>query len=189
MTEPLPPIRRQVDVSWSQDEAFRRFTADFPRWWPRHTHSIGGRMVKEVVFECRPGGRIFEEFADGRRFQWGTVTKWEAPRLLAFTWHPSRDASEAQEVEISFTPTATGTEVVLTSAGWEKYGDKARRERKGYDIGWGAVLATWAGRWSFAQTLFGLVSRGATAYLRMTGKLGASIAKAGGRMSDSAAST
>jgi uncharacterized protein YndB with AHSA1/START domain len=182
MSAPLPPIRRQVDVAWPQAEAFRRFTADFGTWWPRRTHSIGGRMVKEVVFECREGGRIFEVFHDGRRFLWGTVTKWEPPHAVSFTWHPSKEASQAQEVELTFTPNAGGTAVVLTSSGWEKYGDRAARERKGYDIGWGAVLATWAGKWSVAQTLFGLIVRGATAYLRVTGKLEESIAKSGGRM-------
>lgn len=67
----LPAIRRSVAVSWGPVEAFRRFTADFGGWWPRATHSVGGRFVKHVVFECVPGGRIYEELTDGRRFQWG----------------------------------------------------------------------------------------------------------------------
>lgn len=182
-TTTLPPIVRQIDVSWEQADAFRRFTAEFGTWWPRATHSIGGRMVKRVVFECQPQGRIYEEFHDGRRFQWGTVTAWEAPARVAFTWHPSRDPSEAYDVALTFTPRGSGTRVELTGTGWERFGAKATRERKGNDIGWGGVLAAYASRWSTANLLFGAISRGVNGYLRVTGKLEASIEKAGGRMS------
>jgi hypothetical protein len=51
----LPPIRRSVSVSWDQDAAFRRFTADFGAWWPTRSHSIGGERVRRVAFEPRVG--------------------------------------------------------------------------------------------------------------------------------------
>ena len=60
MKSDLPPIVRSISVSWQPEEAFRRFTADFGNWWPRHTHSIGGKCVERIVFECNPGGLIFE---------------------------------------------------------------------------------------------------------------------------------
>ncbi len=179
---PLPPIERSVSVSWEPDAAFRRFTADFATWWPSSSHSIGGKRVKQIAFETRVGGRIYEELLDGRRFQWGTLTAWDPPRRVAFTWHPSRDESVAQDVEVRFVPEGTGTKVVLISKGWERLGERASRERKGYSIGWGSVLATYAGRFSAAMVVFGLLSRIITFYLRITGKLEAEIDKARGRM-------
>lgn len=179
---PLPPVRRSVSVSWDPESAFRRFTEEFGAWWPSHTHSIGGSLVERIVFECRVGGRIIEELKDGRRFQWGRVTVWEAPRRVAFTWHPSRDETEAQDVEIRFLPDGTGTRLELVSTGWERMGPKARKMRKGYNVGWGAVLDSWAGRRSAATVLFAALSGGATLYLRLTGGLEASIDKAGGRI-------
>lgn len=181
-TTALPPVRRLVSVSWPPAEAFRRFTAEFGSWWPRATHSIGGKQVKRVEFECRVGGRIFEELVDGRRFQWGRVTAWEPPHRIAFTWHPSRDEAEAQDVDLSFHPDGTGSRVELISTGWERLGAKARGARMGYNIGWGAVLDQWAGRWSAAMVLFAVLSRTITLFLKVTGKLEAEIAKAGGRM-------
>lgn len=186
MTQPattiLPPISRLVSVSWPPEEAFRRFTADFGVWWPSATHSIGGKLVKRVVFECRVGGRIFEELTDGRRYQWGKVTLWEPPSRVGFTWHPSREEAEAQDVELTFHAEATGTRVELVSAGWERLGPKAAKARKGYSIGWGAVLDHWAGRWSPAMLIFGVLSRSITLFLRVTGRLDAEIDKAGGRI-------
>lgn len=178
----LPDIRRSISVSWNPDDAFRRFTADFAAWWPRGTHSIGGRLVKAIVFECRVGGRIFEELRDGRRFLWGRVTAFDPPRRVAFTWHPSREQVEAQDVTITFTPEATGTRVELVSSGWDRLGPKARGMRRGYDIGWGSVLDAWVGRRSAVIMLFTVISGVMTVWRRMTGGLDAAIDKAGGRM-------
>lgn len=100
----IPPIKRSISVSWSPETAFRRFTEEFGSWWPSRTHSIGGERIKQLVFEQREGGRIYEEHTDGRRFQWGQVTLWDPPTRVSFTWHPSRDPSTAQNVEIEFKP-------------------------------------------------------------------------------------
>lgn len=182
MKEPPPPVERTTIVPWSPTEAFERFTAQFGQWWPVSTHSIGGKLVSRVVFECHVGGRIFEEFEDGRRFQWGRVTAWEPPGRVAFTWHPSRDESVAQDVEVRFEAVPNGSRVVLTSGGWEKFGTRAGRVRKAYSIGWGAVLDVFAGRRSVPVTVFAIISHTTTFMLKATGRLEREIAKAGGRM-------
>jgi uncharacterized protein YndB with AHSA1/START domain len=164
------------------ESAFRRFTAQFADWWPRSTHSIGGKLVKQIVFECRDGGQIIEELVDGRRYQWGRVTLWEPPHRVGFTWHPSQNESEAQDVVISFRPDGTGTMVELVSTGWERMAGNARRARKGYGIGWGSVLSVFAGQRSGAIVLFAIISGVATLILRITGKLERAINDAGGRL-------
>lgn len=179
---PIPPVRRSVSVSWDPATAFHRFTAGFATWWPSATHSIGGKKVKQIIFECRVGGRIIEELTDGRRYQWGTITAMEPPHRVGFTWHPSRDKESAQDVVVTFHPEATGTRVELVSTGWERLGVKGRRERKGYAIGWGSVLDVFAGRTTPVIVLFGIISRALTLFLRLTGKLERSIDQAGGRL-------
>jgi uncharacterized protein YndB with AHSA1/START domain len=156
----LSPIRRVVSVSWSPDAAFKRFTADFATWWPRYTHSIGGRRVKHVVLEPRVGGALYEEHYDGTRYAWGVVTAFDPPRRLAFTFHASYDAHDAQQVEVSFTPENAGTRVELVSSGWERMGDAARRSRGGYQVGWGAILDRYAGRFSAGELLFFAIAWG-----------------------------
>ena len=182
MTQPLPPIERSTSVPWTQDAAFQRFTADFATWWPVATHSIGGNLVKRVVFECRVGGRIYEEFHDGRRFQWGKVTTWDPPRRVGFTWHASKDERTAQDVEVRFEPHGAGTRVTLTSSGWEKLGREAGRARKGYQVGWGSVLEVFAGRRNTAFYIWAALSHTITLFLKVTGRREGQIARAGGRM-------
>ena len=58
---------------------------------------------------------------------------------MRFNWHPSRDESTAQDVEVQFTPDGAGTRVVLISDK-DKWGNNAHRARKGYDVGWAYVL-------------------------------------------------
>jgi hypothetical protein len=173
-----------VDVSWDQVAAFRRFTADFESWWPIATHSIGGTLVARIVFQCREGGGIIEELYDGRRFQWGTVTRWDPPHAVGFTWHPSKDASTAQDVEVTFTPVGAVTRVELTSSGWERRGAKGRRERNGNSIGWGSVMATYAGQRSIALVVFAVISAALRFVLRLTGRLNGMIDAAGARLPD-----
>ena len=128
------------------------------------------------------GGRIYEELIDGRRYQWGRVTAWEPPGRVAFTWHPSKDESVGQDVDVRFLVDGSGTEVVLSSSGWEKLGDKAARERKGYSIGWGGILDVFAERRTAAVVIFAALSHTITLFLRLTGRLDGEIDKAGGRM-------
>ena len=179
---PLPPIVRSVSVSWDPAAAFERFTAQFASWWPTASHSIGGDQVKRVIFECRVGGRIIEELKDGRRFLWGQLTAWDPPRRVAFTWHPSMEESDAQDVEVRFQPEGTGTLVTLTSSGWERLGEKARRARRGYELGWGSLLDYFGGRKTFTFRVFGAMSAGQRLFLKLTGRLEAEIDKSGGRL-------
>jgi uncharacterized protein YndB with AHSA1/START domain len=180
--QPIPPVRRSVLVSWDPAAAYRRFTADFATWWPSSTHSIGGKKVQRIIFDCRVGGQIVEELVDGRRYLWGTVTLVEPPHRVGFTWHPSREKDSAQDVVVSFQAEGTGTRVELVSTGWERLGARGRREQKGYSIGWGSILDIYAGRSSAVIVLFAIISKTMTFFLKVTGKLEKSIDQAGGRL-------
>ena len=182
-TPSLGPIHRAVLVSWNPDAAFRRFTADFALWWPRRTHSIGGPRVAAVVFEQHVGGRIYEEHDDGRRFQWGEILAWDPPRSVRFTFHPSRDPSTAQELELRFVPEGSGTRLELTADKWENWGRKAQRARRGYEIGWGYVLNVWAERRTAGMLLLEALGAvlGRLELLRHGGR-GGLIASAGGEI-------
>jgi uncharacterized protein YndB with AHSA1/START domain len=154
----LDPIRRAISVSWDQEAAFRRFTADFAKWWPSYALSIGGSRIARVVFECRVGGVIYEEHRDGTRFQWGKVLELDAPRRVVIAWHSSRDESDAQRVEVTFVPERTGTRVELVSSGWEKLSAKAKGAYGGYQMSWRAAIEKYADRFSMTLALFGVMS-------------------------------
>lgn len=132
---PLPPIRRQVLVAAGPREAFEVFTARIGDWWPLQAFSVHG-AAGTVAFE---DGEIVERSAGGDASRWGTVTRWEPPGLIAFTWHPGRTADGASQVTVRFAPEGEQTLVTLEHAGWEAQADPAAA-REEYDHGWPAVL-------------------------------------------------
>ena len=84
-------------------------------------------------------GQIVERSADGRTAVWGTVTRWEPPRAVAFSWHPGQPAQPASHVEITFAARAGQTLVTLVHTGWDAFADPAAA-RAEYDQGWPMVL-------------------------------------------------
>ncbi len=133
-------VRKSITVRCSVEDAFRVFTDEIGSWWPLASHSVGGSRARTCAMEGRVGGRLFERLDDGTEETWGTVTAWEPPLRLSYTWHPGRDETTAQEVEMRFSPAGDGTRVELEHRGWEKLGDEAEETAKGYDSGWDYVL-------------------------------------------------
>jgi uncharacterized protein YndB with AHSA1/START domain len=135
-TTEVAPITKSVTVERPPEEAFRLFTESIGTWWP-----LGGRhslfeSAQTAVLEGRVGGRVYEISSDGEEGLWGTVTEWDPPHRLVYTWHPGRGEETAQEVEIVFSPEGHGTRVDLEHRGWER----APEKRSSYDVGWDRVL-------------------------------------------------
>lgn len=137
----VEPVRKKLVVPASPEVAFRRFTSEIGTWWPVARMSVQREAVESVEFGEEEGGRIVERAAGGAEAVWGTVTAWDPPRRVAFTWHPGRAASSAQEVDVKLIATGEGgTEVTLVHGGWESLGERAAGEREKYDGGWDYVL-------------------------------------------------
>jgi len=109
--EKQEPIRQSVHVDCPLEEAFRLFTERFGDWWPD-----GEASEREI--EPWTDGKIIERTESGEERDWGTVTAWEPPKRLAFTWHPESGADGASSVEVEFTVEADGTRVTVTHSDW-----------------------------------------------------------------------
>jgi uncharacterized protein YciI len=155
-----PPIRREVLVDAGPQAAFEIFTAGLGRWWPL----AEGKGVYGDGTVAFAGGHIIERSAAGQQAVWGTVTRWEPPAAVAFTWHPGYEAERASQVEVTFTAAGAQTLVRLTHTGWEIFDDPAAA-RAEYDQGWPAVLGSYVERTSSpgeddgAQTWVALLHR------------------------------
>jgi uncharacterized protein YndB with AHSA1/START domain len=136
----LSPVVKTIDVRCPVERAFERFTGGIATWWPAETHSVGGGRVEEVVLQGRTGGRIFERWSDGHESEWGRVQVWQPPHRLVFSWEPSGERDGETEVEVRFTPTESGTRVVLEHRHWERLGAAAADLRRDYEPGWDYVL-------------------------------------------------
>jgi uncharacterized protein YciI/uncharacterized protein YndB with AHSA1/START domain len=145
MPETLDPVRRAVLVPVPPERAFAAFTAEIGAWWPLGSHSVGGAEATGLSLEPRAGGRIVETIRGAEPALWGTVTIWDPPRLVAFTWHPGRAPVPATEVAVRFHAEGEGTRVELEHWGWERL-DRPEASRDQYRDGWPAVLRALADR-------------------------------------------
>jgi uncharacterized protein YndB with AHSA1/START domain len=136
----VPPVVKVVRVACDRRDAFERFTRDIDRWWPLRTHSMFKEHAASVALEPRVGGRLVERNAAGDEQQWGSVTAWQPPERVAFTWHVGRGPENAQTIEVTFSPCAEGTEVRLVHSGWEALTERGAAMRDEYNRGWELVF-------------------------------------------------
>lgn len=142
----IEPVRHAVEVALDAARAFELFIDQIDTWWPLASHSVGGARATGCYFEGRAGGRVFETLEDGGLQLWGTVSEWDPPARVVFSWHPGRDATTAQEVELVFIELGGRTRVELCHRGWEALGDRAAEARDRYHSGWPGVLAGYVAR-------------------------------------------
>lgn len=136
----VPAVEKSVTVGLPVEEAFRLFTSKIHTWWPLATHSIGEENAESCVMEEKEGGRFYEILKDGSQKEWGTVLVWEPPRRFITSWHPGRESSTAQELEVIFTAEGQGTRLDLSHRNWELLGADAEETRNNYVRGWEYVL-------------------------------------------------
>ena len=137
-------IHKTIDVKRNVETSFALFTAGIGKWWPlKEGFSFGGERADQIHLECRQGGRFFERFADGEELQIGTVTTYEPPARIVFTWQQP-GWPRPTEVEVRFAAQGAGTRVTLEHRGWEQAGGDASEVGGRYDGGWTTVLARYA---------------------------------------------
>jgi uncharacterized protein YndB with AHSA1/START domain len=140
----IEPVRKSVTVGTSPQRAFAVFTAHIQEWWPLRTHSVGIDDAAGIAFGDGVGAAIVETLADGTTSVWGTVTVWEPPHRVEFTWHAGTPEAQATSVEVTFTQDEPGSTVVrLVHSGWERRPDGSSA-REGYESGWDPVIRRFA---------------------------------------------
>jgi len=103
----IAPVKYEVTVPISAQQAFTLFTEGFNTWWIGH--HIGEADLAEAVLEAKVGGRWYERGVDGSECDWGTVLAYEPPSRLVMTWQLNGefkydpDPEHASEVEVLFT--------------------------------------------------------------------------------------
>jgi uncharacterized protein YndB with AHSA1/START domain len=135
----IEPLQLSFEVACSPATAFSLWTERASTWWPVD-HSASGQRGIKIVFEDHVGGRVYEITQSGSEHDWGKITAWEPPSLLAYSWHLHFAPNEATDVEIRFIDKGEGlTAVEITHDGWERLGEQGRQRREGNLAGWTSV--------------------------------------------------
>jgi Activator of Hsp90 ATPase homolog 1-like protein len=134
------PLRLSFEVACPLEHAFGVWTADIGTWWPAD-HTVSGEAGLEVVLEGRLGGRLYERTAAGEEHDWGEVTVWQPPSMLAYRWWLRADRADATDVTVRFTTTGDrSTRIDVEHAGWERLGARGPAWRERNLGGWTTLL-------------------------------------------------
>jgi uncharacterized protein YndB with AHSA1/START domain len=148
------PVLKSITVRANPERAFEIFTREIDSWWPR-THHIGKSPMLRIEIEERAGGRCYTEQEDGTESDWGSVLVWDPPRSFVMAWQITHEwgyepsLAKSSEVEVTFTPVATGgTRVDLVHRFFTRHGAGAASMRAGVDTpnGWSGMLRLYAAR-------------------------------------------
>jgi uncharacterized protein YndB with AHSA1/START domain len=117
-----PPVRQSTLVRSDRRHTFNTFVRMIGIWWPVTPFSAGEDRVRDVTFEQREGGRVYETWQDGTEIDWGELLAWEPPERFVMTWNIT---SVATEVELTFAELGPAlTRVAVEHRGWEKLTDE-----------------------------------------------------------------
>ncbi|MDG6106339.1 SRPBCC domain-containing protein [Dactylosporangium aurantiacum] len=140
------PIRQTIVIRSDIEHTFTVFTRDIGRWWPTQPFSLGTGKVVDVRLDGRPGGRVYELWADGTEVDWGEILVWEPPARFAMTW---TTLPVVTEVELHFRALGPAvTRVELEHRGWDRLSTEQlaavvdmSAQYGGYEGGWTRILA------------------------------------------------
>ena len=143
-----PPIRQSTLVRSDAGHTFDVFVHTIGAWWPVQPYSAGQDRVRDVTFEERVGGRVYETWVDGTAIEWGEVLAWEPPTRFAMTW---TSTPAPTEIEVSFSALGPAlTRVTVEHRGWEALTDAQLAEDcavpggylgGAFNQGWATILA------------------------------------------------
>jgi uncharacterized protein YndB with AHSA1/START domain len=145
-------VRRQVEVSAPQAEAFSAFVGRFGDFKPPE-HNLLGAPITETVFEPRVGGAIYDRAADGSECRWARILAYEPPDRVVFSWDISpqwqieTNPDLTSEVEVRFVAAGPDrTRVELEHRHLDRHGPGWQSVADGVDSdgGWPLYLARYA---------------------------------------------
>jgi uncharacterized protein YndB with AHSA1/START domain len=132
MSQAVQEVVQSIDVQATAERVFALWTEpdELVRWWP-----------EAATFEPRVGGDVHLEFPQGHVT--GTVTRFEPPRALGFTWIRSDFPDYPTTVEVSITDLGEGrSRVELVHSGWDALPEEYTSEwLPMHDQGWKHFLS------------------------------------------------
>lgn len=122
----MADVKLQETVPLPPEQAFDAFVQQMDIWWPRQgvfPYSFAPETTRPLHIRCdgKLGGRYYETFADGSEYLIGSISVWNPPAELAYTWRdPAWEGSTG--IYLRFAQEREGTRVVYTQDGFAAAG-------------------------------------------------------------------
>ena len=91
-----PPVRQSVVVRSDRRHTFDKSSGPSASGGPSPRSRPGWDQVRDVTFERREGGRVYETWQDGTEVDWGEVRVWEPPERFVMTWNMTSVVTEVE---------------------------------------------------------------------------------------------
>jgi uncharacterized protein YndB with AHSA1/START domain len=75
--------RLTLEIPKPQAAVWKAFTGDIHSWWPKDFYAT--ESPKRIVFEVKPGGRLYEDAGDGNGLVWYHVIALDAPNSVSLS--------------------------------------------------------------------------------------------------------
>lgn len=111
-----------VTVPLDPMAAFRLFTEEVDLWWKHgQAYRFRARLGSVMRFEGGAGGRLVEEYGQGKEREFGRITAWVPGERLAIAMQEPRYREPVvTDVAVTFVKVPEGTRVTITHSGLER---------------------------------------------------------------------
>lgn len=75
--------RLTLEIAKPHAAVWKAFTGDIHLWWPKDFYAT--ESPKRIVFEVKPGGRLYEDSGDGNGLVWYHVIALDAPNSVTLS--------------------------------------------------------------------------------------------------------
>lgn len=75
--------RLTLEIARPQAAVWQGFTRDVHSWWPKDFYATAS--PQRVIFEVKPGGRLYEDAGDGNGLVWYQVIALDAPNSITMS--------------------------------------------------------------------------------------------------------
>src|SRR5215213_7604906 len=94
-------VTKSIVVRCTLESAFRIWTEQLNLWWPK-SHSLSADPHTTALLEGWVGGRLYERTPEGIEHEWGTITTWEPPHHLGYSWYLGSGPTMPTQVDVHF---------------------------------------------------------------------------------------
>jgi uncharacterized protein YndB with AHSA1/START domain len=134
-------IDLEFPIAAARERVWQALVAETGRWWRQDFYM--GSPVQPMVFEARPGGRLYEDWGHGGGLLWYTVLALEPPAALDMVGHltPAFGGPASSMLRLCLKETGATTVLQLSDSVFGRVSeDSAARLREGWQLLFGEGL-------------------------------------------------